>query len=545
MRIIAQSPRERISSILASLNDGLFERKEAMNLAFLSAIAGESIFLLGPPGVAKSMIARRLKFAFRDSQAFEYLMNRFSTPDEIFGPVSIKKLKDEDKYERITDKYLPGSNIVFLDEIWKAGPSIQNALLTILNEKVYRNGEQEVKVNLRGIISASNELPAEGQGLEALWDRFLIRIHVTGIQERENFKRMITETRNLYLDNITDKVKILEEELIEWSDSIDQIQVPEEVLSLVDFIRLALDEQNKKSPDRRIYVSDRRWKKIVRTLKTSAFLNGRVKVDLMDCFLIAHCIWEMPDQIELVREIISRTIRQHAYTINLRTDVIEKGIKEFRKEIEKETTVRTPLKEKEIAPIKFRSNKSIPDGDYYEVLEYEERVNHYVSVDTYESLPRNDDEMTIDLYYEDKRYSSASFIEVNARRVGKYQIEIDDYRYTLKVKEVEKEKVSTRRPHPVVKTDWDKRVLGTKDQIKKAANTLDKYVETDLSGIHENLFVQAGYANVVESKLSDLRKQLSSFDLEIEKLKDYYESITDDEKKEKVIPAKEPDHDNS
>ena len=183
--------RDKTIEVIAGMRHGALERDEAMALSLLSAMAGESMFLLGLPGVGKSMMARRLKTAFENATVFEYLMSRFSTPDEIFGPVSISKLKDSDRYERVTTGFLPEAEVVFLDEIWKAGPAIQNSLLTVLNEKVYLNGNREMPLPLKGIIAASNELPAKDEGLEALWDRFLIRYVVEPIEKPENFIKLL------------------------------------------------------------------------------------------------------------------------------------------------------------------------------------------------------------------------------------------------------------------------------------------------------------------------------------------------------------------
>ena len=511
--------RPKIQSLLESISKGIYEKDEVIRLALLGAVAGESIFLLGPPGVAKSLIARKLKYAFRDGKSFEYLMSKFSTPDEIFGPVSIKKLKDEDKYERLTDKYLPGSNIVFLDEIWKAGPSIQNALLTILNEKIYRNGEQEIAVNIRAILSASNEVPVMGEGVDALWDRFLIRYYIREIKNNKNFIRMITDTENIYEDSIPDEIKISDEEYEQWHKSIDQINVPPEVLNTIQLIKHQLDEfnQTQASAEDRIEAYDRRWKKIIRLLRTSAFLNGRNQVDLMDCFLISHCLWHKPDQLERIMQFISETIRKHGYSVALNLAMIKKEIQEFEEEVYQETKIQKQIFADELITV---------DRDYYEVLNLRQYFDGYlIKKSDFAKLDR-DEQTSISLF--DQNYALTN--RLNAR-LSMQENAIDIFynsrttTYSLKTQKMETTETIQKKPHPVIHEYWDDRVATIEKYIQDQQAKIDQESPEELKFLKENLFVHPGLSEIVEANMKDAIKSLNTLKLRLEQLAFYYQNI--------------------
>jgi MoxR-like ATPase len=255
--------QEYFIEILKRMSVGIYGKEYIILKALLCALAGESMFLLGPPGTAKSLIARRLKTIFKGAKAFEYLMSRYSTPDDIFGPVSIAKLKNEDKYERLVTDYLPDASIVFLDEIWKAGPAIQNSLLTAINERIYKNGSSLINLPMKVLIAASNELPEEGQGLEALWDRFLIKMVSNSIDDEALFFDMVRADIPSEI-TLPDNLLISDDEYSSWQEEIRKVVIPDDICKIVSCIRqrLVLESKKDEHQEADFYVSDRRWKKI-------------------------------------------------------------------------------------------------------------------------------------------------------------------------------------------------------------------------------------------------------------------------------------------
>lgn len=322
--------QERIHKLVEAVSDGMFEREEIIAVSLLGALCGQNTFLFGPPGTAKSLISRRIACAFQRPTYFEYLMNRFSTPEEVFGPVSIKALK-EDQYTRKTEAYLPKAEFAFLDEIWKSSPAILNTLLTLINERIFRNGEVVEPTPLKALIAASNETPEANQGLEALYDRFIIRLLVGPISQSDHFDRLLKSKPTEANVAIPEDLVVTPDEWVEWRQQLHNVHLSSETLTIIHLIRAALAE---KSDELDVYVSDRRWQRAAMLMKASAYFNGREETNHSDAVLLKHCLWTHEDNRQAVIRVVEDAIKEAGFEsgvdlagMNRRKEDLEKEIK--------------------------------------------------------------------------------------------------------------------------------------------------------------------------------------------------------------------------
>jgi len=268
------------------------ERDAEINGSLLALLSGEHVLLLGPPGTAKTLLANKICETIEGGNFFHYLLTRFSTPEEVFGPLSLKAL-EKDEFSRRVEGYLPTAHIALLDEIFKANSSILNSLLTVLNERKYHNGKEVLDVPLFSVFGASNELPEEDENLEALYDRFLFRYSVDYIQHEENLEDLIFENTEDFLPS----TKLSVEDIKEIQTKARDMRVDPEVRAIIRGLRRELKNSN-------IFVSDRRWKKIINVLRVASAVNGHTSVNRMTVVLLQHMLWDLPEQRETIRKLI-------------------------------------------------------------------------------------------------------------------------------------------------------------------------------------------------------------------------------------------------
>jgi MoxR-like ATPase len=266
----------RLKDIIDTLEAGLVERRQSVRLCLLAALAGEHTLLIGPPGTAKSELARRLHTVFRDARYFERLLTRFSVPEELFGPLSIKAL-EEDRYERHTDGFLPDASIAFIDEVFKANSAILNALLTLLNEREFDNGAGRQHCPLISVIGATNEVPEDEIG-DAFFDRFLVRLPVAAVSDG-GFCALLDVGRVRDWTPPAADLALDRADLAGLAAQAAAVELPAEFVAV-------LAELRRHFAAVAIHVSDRRWVKIAWLLRVVAASESRATVSLWDLLLL-------------------------------------------------------------------------------------------------------------------------------------------------------------------------------------------------------------------------------------------------------------------
>jgi len=284
----------RLRALREALSARLVERDAAIDGALAALVAGQHVLLLGPPGTAKSLLARLLCEGIADATFFGRLLTRFTTPEELFGPLDLAAL-EAGRYERLVEGYLPTAHVAFLDEVFKASSAILNALLTLLNERKFHNGVAAHDVPLLCLVGASNEVPDEA-GLAALYDRFLARFWIEPVTEQRGFYRMLRgegETEPLPRLGLGDLAILRQAALA--------IPLEDETLELLFRLRRDLDKRG-------VFVSDRRYRQILDYLRAQALLSGRDRVDDEIFATVDAALWSDPDEIDAVRDAVGEVL---------------------------------------------------------------------------------------------------------------------------------------------------------------------------------------------------------------------------------------------
>ena len=296
---------QKLREVARALDQRYLDKSEIVRMLVVTLVAGEHMLIVGPPGTAKSAMVRHLARLI-DARYFEYLLTRFSEPNEIFGPVDIKAFR-EGTFVRRVESMLPDADLVFLDEIFKSNSAILNSLLSILNERRFFTGSATVRVPLCSLYGATNEIPND-DALAAIFDRFLVRtlsenldsFHFHGLVERG----IQGEVAELEGADQAAKPLVSLAEIRKLQARLPQfLQFPEEFLARYKGFIFQIRSEG-------VSVSDRRVVKLLKMFAASAIIDGRPVVNDGDFFVLRH-IWNSVDQIPLLEDIVGPVLEKH------------------------------------------------------------------------------------------------------------------------------------------------------------------------------------------------------------------------------------------
>lgn len=285
----------QLNQVLNHLKNTFVGKDEIIDLMGVALVARENLFMLGPPGTAKSAMVRALAKLLKGKN-FEYLLTRFTEPNELFGPFDIRKLREGELLTN-TEGMLPEANLIFLDELLNANSAILNSLLMVLNERIFRRGRETKDLPALMIVSASNHLP-EDDALQALFDRFLVRVRCDNVAP-DLLNQVLDAGWKLEQKAEVDAPDITAEEIHDLQGLIGTVNL--------DAVRKPYIELIQQLRNAGVAVSDRRAVKLQRLMAASALLCQRQEAILSDTWVIRY-IWDTEEQEEIIAGIVNNVV---------------------------------------------------------------------------------------------------------------------------------------------------------------------------------------------------------------------------------------------
>lgn len=295
---------EGFNMVASDIDAAMIERTEELTAISRAIICKSHVFLLGVPGVGKSMLLRfwadRLSTGDNDAMSvFIYLMSRFTRPDEIFGPVSVSALK-MDRFRFVTTDRASEADFILLDEIGKAGSTISNMLLMLMNERFFINDGRQIRVPLQSLFGASNEL-FHSDEQAALYDRFLFRLYVQPLTFSGRMELRRRKAANIVPQS---NFHLTRADLSLLQDAAPYVFIPDDVLTALGELDKVLQSGGLASKG--IGNSDRRWGECLRAVQATALLAGRGSADSDDLIALGDVLWNVPDERRDIMKAIGR-----------------------------------------------------------------------------------------------------------------------------------------------------------------------------------------------------------------------------------------------
>jgi MoxR-like ATPase len=306
-----------MAAITDELSGQFFERADAVRAMVTAMLAGQHSLLLGPPGSAKSDLARELTGRIDGAVYWENLLGAYTDPKQIFGPIDVAAMM-KGEYTQVYGRRATQAHIAFIDEIFKCGMGSLNAMLAFLNERLYHpeNGGPPIHCPLLAAVSASNELPSAGADTAAFFDRLMVRIEVGYIQDPGNFAALLRSGAVRGLPQPTRTTVSLADLQTAMEDEVPSVTFPEGVEDSMSKLRTALRRRG-------LIASDRRWRQSVRLLQAAAYLAGRDAVNDADLDMLRHVLWDSTaDRRPVAEEVLTLVNPDARKALDLLDDIL-------------------------------------------------------------------------------------------------------------------------------------------------------------------------------------------------------------------------------